>query len=232
MGLNEIAAQGFKQNRSVKYEKPIKTDEHKAKYHYPSGSGSVSPIQMEKESKTLIDQPENTRQYAYASGAEGETTSPIQEQSKYIVGGRTERKRDKIEVSESQRKGIVRRAEMLRIEDENATATGERRDFNREFNTDKYMVGSIENNGKPPKVYERFSRPPQRLGNQKISTSDNKETIDGMREYHYPSGPGSKSSIIGKTDAQAERGYHYPSGKGEKSPIAGKVISGRTARRA
>lgn len=232
MGLNEIAAQGFKQNRSVKYEKPMKSDEHKASYHYPSGNGSVSPIQNETESKKLIDQPGNTREYSYPSGNGDVKVSSIRRQNKYIVGDRTERGRDKIELSSEVVAGIKRKASETRIKDSAVTVTGEPRDFNRGYNSDKDMVGSIANGSKPQKTYERFIRPPQRLANQKISTSDNKETIDGMREYHYPSGTGFKSSIIGKTDVQAERGYRYPSGKGEKSPISGKVISGRSARRA
>lgn len=231
MKLDDMANQKLKDNRSVKYEKPLKTYAHEAKYHYPSGNGSVSPIQTEKESKTLIDQPGNTREYSYPSGTGDTDVSPIRKQNKYIVGGRTERGRDKIELPSDVVAGIKRKAAETRIKDSVETATGEVSDFNRGFNTDKNMTGSIANGSKPQKTYERFSRPPERLANQKISTVDDKTAQDGKREYHYPSGKGFESSVLGKNDQQAIKGYDYPSGKGETSPIVGKVLPGRTARR-
>mgnify|MGYP000981729511 CR=1 FL=1 len=230
MRLDEIANSGFKQNRNVKYEKPPKTNVHEDHYHYPSGAGSVSPIQKETESKKLIDQPENFRTYHYASGDGKAMLSPIRKENKYIVGGRTERKRDVIDIDEGQKKVIRDYVKARIIRDVPETATGEMRDFVKDYTKDTNLAGSINNNGKAPKEYSRFIRPAERLKNQSVSTNDDAETQNGNREYHYPSGAGFKSPTGGKVSPDAERGYHYPSGKGEKSPLIGKTISGRTAR--
>lgn len=225
MRLDEKANQTVKDNRSVKYEKPIKTDSHAAEYHYPSGNGSVSPIQ--KMGDSLIDQPGGTREYHYPSGP-GDI-SPIRRQSKYIVGGRMERMRNKMELNDSVKAGIVLKAKQTRIETELPTATGERRDFNRGFNSDKDNVGSIANSGKQPKVYNRFIRPVERLSNQKIDEPTG--GVDGKREYHYPSGSGKETRTGKYVDPSGGRGYDYPSGPGNTSPIVGKVISGKSGRR-
>lgn len=228
MGLDEMAGSGFKQNRAVKYEKPEKSMAHKANYHYPSGNGSVSSIQKETESKKLIDQPDTIRSYNHPSGP---GLSPVRRENKYIVGGRTERKRDVIDLPKTTVAYAKMKAAGTRIDDSVETVTDEPRDFNRLYNSDKDMIGSIENKGKPQKEYTRFIRPSERLKNQSISTEDHAEALGGEREYHYPSGPGFKNPTGWKVSPDAERGYHYPSGKGEKSPIVGKIISGRTARR-
>lgn len=231
MGLDEMAGGGFKQNRGVKYEKSEKTMAHKANYHYPSGPGVVSSIQNETESKKLIDQPLNTRAYNYQSGDGKEMVSPIRKENKYIVGGRTERKRDVLDIDEGQKKVIRDYVKARIIRDVPETITGEMRDFVKDYTKDTDLAGSINNKGTPPKEYSRFIRPAERLKNQSISTKDHAEALGGEREYHYPSGPGFKNPTGGKVSPDAERGYHYPSGKGEKSPIVGKTLPGRTARR-
>lgn len=231
MRLDDIAGSGFKQNRNVKYEKPPKAGSHAAVYHYPSGNGSVSPIQMETESKKLIDQPENARTYHYASGDGKEMLSPIRKENKYIVGGRTERKREVLDIDEGQKTDIRSYVKARIIKDVPETVTGEMRDFVKEYTKDTDLAGSINNKGTPPKEYSRFIRPSERLKTQSISTKDDAGTQNGNREYHYPSGAGFKNPTGGKVSPDAERGYHYPSGKGEKSPLVGKTISGRTARR-
>lgn len=227
MRLDEIANSGFKQNRNVQYEKPPKAGSHAADYHYQSGNGSVSPIQLEKESKTLIDQPSNTRAYHHPSGP---GLSPIRSESKYIVGGRTERKRDVIDLPKQTVAYAKMKASGTRIDDPVETVTDEPRDFNRGYNLDKYMIGSIENKGKPQKEYTRFIRPASRLANQSISTKDSQDSISGSREYHYPSGKGFTTETGKSVNPNAQRGYRYPSGKGEVSPIVGKVLAGRSAR--
>jgi len=218
MKLDDKVGQKLKDNRSVKYEKTLKSDAHKAGYHYPSGDGSVSSIQREKESKTLIDQPDNTRSYHYQSGSGkvGEL-SPIRKMNKYIVGGRVERKRDVIDIEDYQKDRIKKHASTTIVKALPTTATGERRDFVKEYTKDDTLDGSVNNNGKPPKVYERFIRPAERLGNQKIGTSDDPATVDGKREYHNASG-----KVVGGRSVN---------GHGYASPIVGSVLAGRPARR-
>lgn len=231
MGLDEMAGGGFKENRSTKYEKPPKRGEKAQEYHYQSGKGSVSSIQLETESKTLIDPPPNIRAYTYQSGDGKEMVSPIRKENKYIVGGRTERKRDVLDIDEGQKRVIRDYVKARIIRDVPETITGEMRDFVKDYTKDKDLAGSINNNGKAPKEYSRFIRPSERLKNQSISTKDDSGTQTGGREYHYPSGAGFKNPTGGKVSPDAERGYRYPSGKGEKSPIVGKTLPGRTARR-
>ena len=209
--LDEMAGKGFKQNRNVGYEKPPK---------------SFSREKVEEKSTTLIDQPGNTRDYHYPSG--GGDVSPIRNQSKHVVGSRKERMRDMLEISQHQKVLIEKKYGRMVIPDEVATATGERRDFSRQYNSDKYMIGSIKNAGNPQKEDGRFIRPVNRLNNQKLGGIE-KSVTDGKREYHGE--PCGKVEPIGKESIDGKRGYHYPSGEGEKSPIVGKVISTKNGRR-
>ena len=184
--LDEMAGKGFKQNRNVGYEKPPK---------------SFSREKVEEKSTTLIDQPGNTRDYHYPSG-EGDV-SPIRNQSKHVVGSRKERMRDMLEISQHQKVLIEKKYGRTVIPDEVTTATGERRDFSRQYNSDK-------------------------LNNQKLGGIE-KSVTDGKREYHGE--PCGKVEPIGKESIDGKRGYHYPSGEGAKSPIVGKVISTKNGRR-